>query len=112
VASLLIAVLIVRSAFALLLETVGVLMEGAPAHVDVAAVRQELEGLPGVAGVHDLHVWTITSGLDAVSGHVVLRGDVRARDVLAAARGMLHARFGLDHVTLQLEEAGEVEPAG
>jgi len=112
VASLLIAVLIVRSAFALLLETVGVLMEGAPAHVDVAAVRQELEGLPGVAGVHDLHVWTITSGLDAVSGHLVLREGIRGRDLLAAARGMLHERFGLDHVTLQLEEAGEDEPVG
>lgn len=110
VASLVIAVLIVRSAGALLIETVDVLMESAPDHVDVVAVRRGLEGLPGVAGVHDLHVWTITSGLDAVSGHVVLRGDVRGREVLAAARGLLHERFGLDHVTLQLEDAGDDRP--
>lgn len=110
VASLVIAVLIVRSAGSLLIETVDVLMESAPDHVDVVAVRRGLEGLPGVAGVHDLHVWTITSGLDAVSGHVVLRGDVRGREVLAAARGLLRERFGLDHVTLQLEDAGDDRP--
>jgi cobalt-zinc-cadmium efflux system protein len=105
VASLLIAVLIVRSATALLMETVGVLMEAAPRHIDVDALRGELGSLAGVAGVHDLHVWTITSGMDALSGHVVLEAGVRARAVLADAREMLHERFGIDHVTLQLEEA-------
>jgi cobalt-zinc-cadmium efflux system protein len=111
VASVLIAVLIVRSALALLFETVGVLMEGAPAHLDVDEVRGALEGLPGVVGVHDLHVWTITSGLDALSGHVVVGGGTRPRDVLAASRALLHERFGLDHVTLQLEGEDEHPPA-
>lgn len=107
VASVLIALLIVRSAWGLLVETVDVLMESAPDHVDVVAVRGALEGLVGVAGVHDLHVWTITSGMDAVSGHIVLRGDVCAGDVLASARTVMLEKFGLGHVTLQLEDAGE-----
>jgi len=106
-ASLLIALLIVRSATKLLLETVGVLMEGAPHHIDVVRVRGDLEQLAGVDGVHDLHVWTITSGMEALSGHLVLASGVRGRDVLSAARSLLHERFGIDHVTLQLEESQE-----
>ena len=70
-ASLLIAVLIVRSAVVLLIETIGVLMEAAPHHIDVDRLRSDLRELPGVSGVHDLHVWTIASGMDALSGHVV-----------------------------------------
>ena len=107
-ASVVIAVLIVRSATSLLLETLDVLMEAAPHHIDVAEVRAELEGLAGVGGVHDLHVWTITSGMEALSGHVVLLPDARGRDLLANARQMLHDRFGIEHVTLQLEEEADV----
>lgn len=107
VASLLIAVLIVRSAMALLMETVDVLMEGAPQHIDVDQLRCELEAVAGVAGVHDLHVWTITSGMEALSGHLVLHDGARGRAVLAGARSMLHERFGIDHVTLQLEESDD-----
>ncbi|HEY2775861.1 MAG TPA: cation diffusion facilitator family transporter [Candidatus Binatia bacterium] len=103
-ASLLIALLIVRSATTLLLETLGVLMEAAPHHIDVDSLRRQLEGIGGVTGVHDLHVWTITSGMDALSGHVVVAAHARGRDVLAGARVMLHERFGIDHVTLQLED--------
>ena len=105
-ASILIATLIVRSAVGLLLETVGVLMEGAPLHIDVDRVRAELAGLAGVAGVHDLHVWTITSGLEALSGHLVLKPGARGADVLAAARLMLQERFGIGHITIQVEESG------
>jgi cobalt-zinc-cadmium efflux system protein len=104
VASLVIAVLIVRSAWHLLMETLGVLMEAAPHHIDVDRLRHELEGLPGVAGVHDLHVWSITSGMDAMSGHIVVAAPASGRTVLAEARALLHDRFGIDHVTLQLED--------
>jgi len=104
VASLLIAALIVRSATSLLVETLDVLMEGAPNHIDVGRLRAELEAVVGVAGVHDLHVWTITSGMDALSGHLVLGHGASGRAVLAAARTLLHERFAIDHVTLQLEE--------
>jgi len=111
-ASLLIAVLIVRSATALLMETLGVLMEAAPQHIDVNRLRADLEGLDGVDGVHDLHVWTITSGMDALSGHVVLGPGARAAVVLDDARAMLHGHFGIDHVTLQLEEGEERQGPG
>lgn len=103
-ASLLIAALIVRSAGSLLMETVDVLMERAPQRIDVDRVRTELASLPGVAGVHDLHVWTITTGMDALSGHVVLAPGAPGRQVLDEARAMLHKRFDIDHITLQLEE--------
>lgn len=108
-ASLLIAVLIVRSGTSLLMETVDVLMERAPDHIDVDRVRGDLGELPGVVGVHDLHVWSIASGLDALSGHVEMARGVSSKDLLARARAMLHDRFGIDHITLQLEEADDVE---
>jgi len=106
-ASLLIAALIVRSAGSLLKETLDVLMERAPQRIDVDKVRTALAALPGVAGVHDLHVWSITSGMDALSGHVVLAPGARGRQVLDEARAMLHERFDIDHITLQLEECPE-----
>lgn len=108
-ASLLIAALIVRSGTKLLMETVDVLMERAPQHIDVDRVRGDLMELPGVVGVHDLHVWSIASGLDALSGHVEMARGVSSKDLLARARAMLHDRFGIDHITLQLEESGEAE---
>jgi cobalt-zinc-cadmium efflux system protein len=111
-ASLLIALLIVRSGTALLLETVGVLMEGSPAHIDVEEVRRALRELPGVDGVHDLHVWTITSGRESLSGHLVIDGSTDAREILVVARALLCERFGLTHVTIQVEDADfEEEPA-
>src|SRR5690606_26250496 len=72
VASVTIAMLVVYSAWALLKETVAVLMEGAPGHIGVDEVRGAVRGVPGVQAVHDLHVWTITSGMVAMSGHVVV----------------------------------------
>jgi cobalt-zinc-cadmium efflux system protein len=84
-----------------------VLMERAPQHIDVDLVRGELGRLPGVIGVHDLHVWSIATGLDALSGHVVLTEGSSARVLLAQARTMLHDRFGIEHITLQLEETDD-----
>lgn len=106
VASALIAVLIARSSYALLRETVGVLMEHAPAHVDVDAVREALVGHPKVEEVHDLHVWTITSGLVCLSAHVVARTTAEEqRDTLASLTTLLRDRFGIEHVTIQIEHA-------
>jgi cobalt-zinc-cadmium efflux system protein len=102
VATLLIALLVVWSAWALLREAVGVLMEWAPRHIDVDGVRASLRQLPGVLDVHDLHVWTITSGLDALSAHVVAR-ERPPRHLLDDIRATLHRRFGIDHVTIQVE---------
>src|SRR5438105_4029909 len=67
-----IAIFILPRTWTLLTEAVGVLLEGTPADVNLPAVREALQALPGVAAVHDLHVWTLTSGVNALSAHVVL----------------------------------------
>ncbi len=102
-ASVLIGLLILLSSWRLLTETVGVLMEHAPAHIDVDAVRDAIMEFNGVTGVHDLHVWTITSGLESLSAHVSVCDNLPAADLLGRIRQKLHERFGIDHVTLQLE---------
>jgi len=108
-ASLLIAVLVVWSAWGLLKEALAVLMEAAPGHIDVDAVRGAILEVGCVAGVHDLHVWSIASGFECLSAHVVT-GEGKERDTLLdELRRMLHARFGIDHITIQLEATGFVE---
>lgn len=102
VATLAIALLVVWSAWSLLRDAVGVLMEWAPRHIDVDRVRSSLREVEGVDDVHDLHVWTITSGLDALSAHVVA-AERPPRQLLADIRTTLHRRFGIDHVTIQVE---------
>lgn len=103
VASVLISLLIIYSAWDLLKETVGVLMEGAPGHIDVDMVRDTLAGISGVVAVHDLHVWTITSGMECLSAHVVVEDEALACAMLAQVRSTLHDRFGIDHLTIQVE---------
>ena len=103
VASILIALLVIYSSWALLREAIGVLMEGVPAHLDVIEVRAALAGVPGVIGVHDLHVWTITSGREALSAHLVVEDATARAGTLDSVRETLHARFGIHHVTVQLE---------
>lgn len=107
VASIVIAVLIVYSSWSLLQEAVSVLMESAPGHLDVDEVRDAMLAVEGVGEVHDLHVWTITSGFVALSAHVVAE-EGRNGDLLPALRGELHDRFGIEHVTIQVEP----EPCG
>lgn len=106
VASVLIAVLVAWSAWSLLRETVAVLMEGAPAGIDPGEVRAALREFDGVRDVGDLHVWTITSGLVALSAHLHVDVGVSGRDLLATLRRHLHDRFGIEHVTVQLDELG------
>ncbi|HEU0077390.1 MAG TPA: cation diffusion facilitator family transporter [Longimicrobiaceae bacterium] len=110
-ASVLIGVLVLYSSWALLKETVAVLMEGAPGHIDVDEVSEAIKRVPGVRAVHDLHVWTITSGLVAMSGHVVVDEEHFGQAMLREIREPLHDRFGIDHATIQLEQEGFEEPA-
>jgi cobalt-zinc-cadmium efflux system protein len=109
IASALIAVLVIYSAWRLLAESVGVLMESAPRGIDVDEIRRALLAVPGVDDLHDLHVWTITSGLDSLSAHVVIGEGVRHAALLATLRQMLHERFGIDHLTIQIEPADFAE---
>jgi cobalt-zinc-cadmium efflux system protein len=106
-ASVFISLLVIHSAWALIKETVSVLMEHAPGHVDVDAVRTAMAQHDGVAGVHDLHVWTITSGLVCLSAHVVSDSSGAAQQAtLVGLTRLVRERFGIDHVTIQMEHHG------
>jgi cobalt-zinc-cadmium efflux system protein len=103
VVSALIAVLIIWSAWHLIRESTNVLLEGTPAHINLASVEQAIRTTGGVEDVHDLHVWTITSGLEALSAHVVHARGVSQPALLGELRSKLHAEFGVDHLTIQME---------
>jgi cobalt-zinc-cadmium efflux system protein len=106
--SVVIGLLVLFSGGRLLRDTVEILMEGAPRHIDLADMEKALLSLPGVAGVHDLHVWTVTSGFPAMSGHLKLSQPDGGR-TLGAATELLRERFGIGHSTIQIEGPGEVE---
>jgi cobalt-zinc-cadmium efflux system protein len=99
--SLVVAALILRSTWGLLKTSVGVLMEGVPAHLSYDEIGKALTRLPGVSAVHDLHVWHMTSERTALSAHVVIRDPNDWPATLDAARHLLAERFGIEHVTLQ-----------
>lgn len=109
VISVVIAVLVAVSSWRLLRETVDVLMESAPAHVDVGAVRAAMGAVRGVLRVHDLHVWSISSGTVALAGHVQVADTLSADDqatLLGELCGTLKDRFGIEHSTIQVERDG------
>lgn len=101
--SILISLIIVAGAWRLIVESVNVLLEGTPAHISLSAVESAILDTAGVAGVHDLHVWTISSGIDALSAHISHDETVSHSDLLATVRAKLHDRFGIDHLTIQME---------
>ena len=104
VASVAIGVLILHSSWALLREATAVLMEGAPGNIDVDAVRSALRAVNGVQEVHELHVWSISSGLASLSCHLIRSGDARVDALLLTARERLGRDFGIQHVTIQVED--------
>jgi cobalt-zinc-cadmium efflux system protein len=100
--SAVIGLLILPRAWSLLRSVVDVLLEATPRHLNMQEIESAMRAVEGVESVHDLHVWTITSGFDAMSGHV--RSDGRSsEEVLHDLRGMLRERFGIEHMTLQVE---------
>ena len=101
--SLFVAALILVAALRLLREVVHVLMEGVPTHLQLEAVGHDLAALDGVARVHDLHVWTLSSGSVALSAHLEIRRLDDWPAILDAARHAMDARHGIRHVTLQPE---------
>jgi cobalt-zinc-cadmium efflux system protein len=107
VASILISMLVIYSSWALIKEAVAILMESTPTHLDIEAVRAALAGGPGVREVHDLHAWTITSGMVSLSAHVIVTDQQSPPAALRAIREILHEKFGLDHVTIQIETEGD-----
>ena len=105
--SILIGVLILASSFRLLWKVVHVLMEGTPSHLDLHQLCQRLEELEGVTGVHDIHAWSITTGYDALSAHVIADAASMndSRPMLQRLRDIASSEFGIGHVTIQLEDS-------
>ncbi len=105
IASLLVAALMLRSAWGLLKASGRVFLEAAPEGVDPAQIGRALAAADGVVEVHDLHVWEVTSGFPALSAHVVVEHGADCHAARAALETVLHDRFGLEHTTLQVEHA-------
>lgn len=103
VTSIVIGFLILFSSFSLVRESVDILMQATPRHLNLAEVQQTLESVTGVARVHDLHVWTLTSGLFTLTAHIVVNGAHDPHALLNALEQVIQERFSIDHTTIQLE---------
>jgi cobalt-zinc-cadmium efflux system protein len=111
--SLVVSALILRSAWALTRESAHVLLEGAPAGCDEQAIESELIGhVPGLVGVHHVHVWSITGERPTVTLHANLATGSRHREVIAAIHARLEQRLRVEHTTVQIEEEGDCESPG
>lgn len=111
VAGALICVGIVVTSFWLLRDSIHILLEGVPPHLDIEEIRSALAGLPGVQEVHDLHLWSLSQGSESMSGHVVIEPEHDHAEVLGVGTELLKGRFGLSHVTLQIEQPGKRQRA-
>lgn len=110
--SIAMCLLIIYSSWHLIRESVNVLLEGTPSHINIRAVIEAMEEVEGVTGVHDLHVWTISSGKEALSAHVTLGAGAPHRATLDRLQERLQSSFNISHVTIQLEQPDEAEAAG
>lgn len=110
IASVVIGLLILWSSWGLLKQTMNILLEATPENIDYLEVKNALEDLEHVEKVHDLHIWTISSGVPILTAHVVLDpcccDTTHWQECLKIARDLLHDRFGIDHSTLQVEPSG------
>ncbi|TES57689.1 cation transporter [Halalkalibacterium halodurans] len=104
IASVLVAILIIISGYRVTKESIHVLMEGAPAHIDVDNVKKSLLSLKGIKDVHDLHVWSITSDFLSISCHMVVEQGIDHSEMLSIANKTLHDEYHLEHTTIQIED--------
>lgn len=107
-----IGLFIVPRTWLLLKQAIHILMEGTPPEIDMALLERKLLGIPGVTAVHDLHVWTVTSGLDAMSCHLVVADMSQSRSTLLSAKEAMKSGFSLTHVTIQIEDVKLREAEG
>jgi cobalt-zinc-cadmium efflux system protein len=115
IASLLVAMLMIRSGSGLVRASARIFLEAAPKDLDPEQIGKALIGVEGVVEVHDLHVWEVTSGFPALSAHVLVRGEADCHQARREMEATLHDRFGLHHTTLQVDHQGgdllEIAPA-
>ena len=105
--SLAVAAFILPRAVSLLKQSAHILLEGAPGNIDVTALRRRILEIPGVEALHDLHFWTLTSGLHSASVHIRAAAESRRGEVLAAVQEILSEAAGVDHATIQVERGSE-----
>ena len=106
--SVLIGLFILPRTWGLMTQAVNILLEGTPAHINLKAVEDAMRSIPGVAAVHDLHVWTITSGMDSLSAHIELADGIAlqtGQKILETLNAELKKNFGIEHTTIQVEYA-------
>ncbi|MGN7383762.1 MULTISPECIES: cation diffusion facilitator family transporter [unclassified Paenibacillus] len=101
--SVLVALLILKSAWGIIKHTVHILMEGTPITIDQTEVKEALGSIDGVVDVHDLHIWTITSGLDSLSCHILIEDHMDSQKILQAAIHIIEEKFKIRHTTIQIE---------
>ncbi len=104
--SVVVALLILKSAWGVLTHSVHILMEGSPAHVDTNEIKGLLKEIDGVKDVHDIHVWTITSGLHSFSCHLQVSDDQDCQAILQKALNLVKEQCGIEHSTIQVEKPG------
>src|SRR5256712_483430 len=106
VAAVLIGILIMRSAYGLVRDSTNILLEATPKHLELESIAKTIRSVDGVKGVHDLHVWTITSGLYALSGHITVGTNSigQGSTIVKKIEAKLKESFGIEHVTLQVEK--------
>jgi cobalt-zinc-cadmium efflux system protein len=102
--SVVISILIIYSSWRLVADAVNILLEGTPSHINIAAVEEAMRTVAGVRDVHDLHIWTITSGRHAITVHVVVNEAGESYRILRELRELLAKRFALSHSTIQVED--------
>jgi cobalt-zinc-cadmium efflux system protein len=106
----LIAGFVARGAYLIVRSSTHILLEGAPRQVDILEITDTLKQLEGVVDVHDLHVWTISTGMDALSGHVVVHDQMLSESgkLLSEIKKLLAERYNITHTTIQLEHENEI----
>lgn len=103
--SIFVAILILWSSWILIRDAVDILLEGTPAHINIVSLREQLGRVTGVSSVHDLHVWTLTSGVLAMSCHIVAeQNSLNRTELLGRVNDVAREEFHIDHTTIQIEE--------
>lgn len=106
--SVIVALLILRSAWGVISHSLHILMEGTPPAVNQEDVKNTLESIPGVVDVHDLHIWTITSGLHSLTCHLLVKDDQPSQTILQEAISLVREKYHIDHVTFQIETSTQL----